>query len=216
MNITAPALPASLPFYPGCTVEPYDTGAGLALRWKDRLYVLRWTNEAPYQLNDDGALHLTRHTVAAYAKWFFSVTRGQKGCFFIVEPDDPLPWQPWANASDKEAVRNLLRPLTFMGIDDEGLYRLSGTVVFTNYETCALFHSDVRIAPRQMPVYDPEHDCMEEFCLGQLRLADDEMLLECIAVAPPERPPDTSSRISATNSPDFWMLSDDDAGDIPF
>lgn len=177
-------IAALLPFYPTCALK---SGA---LRWRNRLVVLDWTNEPFYQLNAAGALCLTPTTAGQYAKFFFDHVRGDDGCFTLVEPGDPIAWLPSASIQHQEAVNNLLQPVTYQGYDAEGLHRLTATVIFSNYAIAALFRSSFRIAPRVMPVFDAATGGWEEFCCGQIRLGDDEdLLIEELHVTLPQRLP---------------------------
>jgi hypothetical protein len=57
-------------------------------------------------------------------------------------------------------------------------------VIFKN----ALFKTDVKVAPYEMDVFDPESGMSEHFTIGQMKLTNEELLLEDLNV-PVDEPP---------------------------
>lgn len=148
------------------------------------LSLLNWTNEPIYKVNDKAPIKLDRKTVLPYAKFFFHYVRGQLGRFIIVENPEEVPWLPEANAEEKQKVNERLIPIAYKGIGRDNLYTLTATVVFKN----ALFRTDIKIAPMEMDVFDNEANENEHFTIGQMKLTNEELLLEDLNI-PIDPPP---------------------------
>ena len=146
--------------------------------------MMNWTNEPIYSVNERGPIKLDRKTVIIYAKFFFHYVRGQLGRFIIVEKPEEVTWLPTANAKEKADVASRLMPVTYKGIGRDNLYTLTATVVFKN----ALFKTDIKIAPYEMDVFDPETNQPEHFTIGQMKLTNEDLLLEELNV-PVDPPP---------------------------
>ena len=146
--------------------------------------LLNWTNEPIYAVNERAPIKLDRKTAIAYAKFFFHFVRGQLGRFIIVEKPEEVVWLSNANAEEKAKVAAKLMPVTYKGIGRDNLMTLTATVVFKN----ALFKTDVKIAPYAMDVFDPEQNAPEHFTIGQMKLTNEDLLLEELNV-PIDPPP---------------------------
>jgi len=158
--------------------------ARYALYKPNDVSLMNWTNEPIYAVNERAPIKLDRKTVIVYAKFFFHFVRGQLGRFIIVEKPEEMVWL--ANATDKEKadVAARLMPVTYKGIGRDNLYTLTATVVFKN----ALFKTDIKIAPYEMDVFDPETNQPEHFTIGQMKLTNEDLLLEELNV-PIDPPP---------------------------
>ncbi|MBI1273502.1 MAG: hypothetical protein GC131_05420 [Alphaproteobacteria bacterium] len=146
--------------------------------------LLNWTNEPIYQVNEKAPIKLERKTTIPYAKFFFHYVRGQLGRFIIVEKPEEVKWHKIAKPEEKAQVNEKLMPVTYKGITKDNLYTLTATVVFKN----ALFRTDIKIAPQEMDVYDEETAESEHFTIGQMKLTNEELLLEDLNV-PIDPPP---------------------------
>ena len=146
--------------------------------------LLNWTNEPIYSVNERAPIKLDRKTVLPYAKFFFHYVRGQLGRFIIVEKPDEVVWLSNANTKEKADVAERLVPVTYKGIGRDQLFTLTATVVFKN----ALFRTDIKIAPYEMDVFDPELGQPEHFTIGQMKLTNEDLLLEELNV-PIDPPP---------------------------
>jgi hypothetical protein len=146
--------------------------------------MLNWTNEPIYSVNEKAPIKIDRKTSLAYARFFFHYVRGQLGRFIIVEKPDEVLWL--SNATDKEKadVAERLMPVAYKGIGRDNLITLTATVIFKN----ALFKTDIKIAPMEMDVFDPETNAPEHFTLGQMKLTNEDLLLEDLNV-PVDPPP---------------------------
>ena len=146
--------------------------------------LMNWSNEPIYSVNERAKITLDRKTLVSYSKFFFHFVRGQLGRFIIVEKPEEVTWLP--NASDKEKadVNALLKPVAYKGIGRDNLFTLTCTVVFKN----ALFKTDIKVAPYEMDVPDAESGGMEHFTIGQMKLTNEELLLEELNV-PIDPPP---------------------------
>jgi hypothetical protein len=142
------------------------------------------TNEAIYATNTMAPIILNPETLIPYAKLFFYLVRGQLGRFILVEKPDEVEWLPEATAKEKAEVNARLMPVTNQGIDTDGLLSLRASFVFNN----ALFYSDIKIAPREMDVPEPETGESSPYSIGQMLLANEELLLEDLHV-PVDPPP---------------------------
>lgn len=146
--------------------------------------LMNWTNEPIYTVNEKAPIKLDRKTLVPYAKFFFHFVRGQLGRFIIVEKPEEVVWLPDANDKEKADVAAHLMPVTYKGIGRDNLFTMTCTVVFKN----ALFRTDIRVAPYEMDVYDPELGAPEHFTIGQMKLTNEELLLEELNV-PIDPPP---------------------------
>jgi hypothetical protein len=146
--------------------------------------LMNWTNEPIYSVNERAPIKLDRKTVITYAKFFFHYVRGQLGRFIIVEKPEEVVWLANANAKEKAEVAARLMPVTYKGIGRDNLYTLTATVVFKN----ALFKTDIKIAPYEMDVFDAETNQPEHFTIGQMKLTNEDLLLEELNV-PVDPPP---------------------------
>ncbi len=146
--------------------------------------VMNWTNEPIYSVNERAPIKLDRKTSISYAKFFFHYVRGQLGRFIIVEKPEEVTWLSNANAKEKADVDSRLMPVTYKGIGRDNLITLTATVVFKN----ALFKTDIKIAPFDMEVFDPDLGAPEHFTIGQMKLTNEDLLLEELNV-PIDPPP---------------------------
>lgn len=149
----------------------------------DDTTLMDWTNEPIYAVNERAPIKLDRKTLAPYARFFFHYVRGQLGRFIIVEKPEDVEWLPNATAEEKAKLAPQLMPVTYKGIGRDNLFTLTATVIFKN----ALFRTDIRVAPYEMDVYDPDLGAPEHFTIGQMKLTNEELLVEDlnVPIAPP-------------------------------
>ena len=138
------------------------------------LQVMNWTNEPIYEVNEKAPIKLDRKTLVPYAKFFFHYVRGQLGRFIIVEKPEEVVWLDNATDEEKANVAAKLMPVTYKGIGRDNLFTLTATVVFKN----ALFKTDIKVAPYEMDVFDAEAGVPEHFTIGQMKLTNEDLLLE--------------------------------------
>jgi hypothetical protein len=148
------------------------------------LNIMNWTNEPIYSVNEKAPIKLERKSLIPYAKFFFHFVRGQLGRFIIVEKPEDVVWLDNANDKEKADVAAQLMDVKYKGIGRDNLFTLTATVVFKN----ALFRTDIKIAPYETEVYDPEVGAPEKFTIGQMKLTNEELLLEELNI-PVEPPP---------------------------
>lgn len=146
--------------------------------------VMNWTNEPIYSVNERTTITLDRKTLVPYAKFFFHYVRGQLGRFIIVEKPEEVVWLPNATEEEKAKVAAALMPVTYKGIGRDNLFTLTCTVIFKN----ALFRTDIKVAPYEMDVFDADLNANEHFTIGQMKLTNEELLLEDLNV-PIDPPP---------------------------
>jgi len=181
---------AALPFYPehkfyaltDMTLPPPNVR--YMLYRPGDVSLMNWTNEPIYAVNERAPIKLDRKTLIPYAKFFFHYVRGQLGRFIIVEKPEDVVWLPEANDKEKADVAANLMPGTYKGIGRDNLFTMTCTVVFKN----ALFKTDIKVAPYELDVYDPELGAPEHFTIGQMKLTNEELLLEELNV-PIDPPP---------------------------
>lgn len=65
-------------------------------------------------------------------------------------------------------------PVTYKDVGRDHLITLSATVIFKN----ALFKTDIKISPFEMDVLNPEINELEHFIIDQIKLTNEEVLLE--------------------------------------
>jgi len=146
--------------------------------------LMNWTNEPIYAVNERAPIKLDRKTAVPYSKFFFHYVRGQLGRFIIVEKPEDVVWLSNATDKEKAAVAEKLMPVSYKGIGRDNLFTLTATVVFNN----ALFKTDIKIAPYEMDVFDAELGAPEHFTIGQMKLTNEDLLLEDLNV-PVDPPP---------------------------
>ena len=145
---------------------------------------MNWTNEPIYSVNERAPIKIDRKTCLPYARFFFHYVRGQLGRFIIVEKPEEVVWLPNATEKEKADVNSRLMPITYKGIGRDNLITLTATVVFKN----ALFKTDIKIAPFEMDVFDAEINAPEHFTIGQMKLTNEDLLLEDLNI-PVDPPP---------------------------
>ncbi len=148
------------------------------------LNIMNWTNEPIYMVNEKAPIKLDRKTLVTYAKFFFHYVRGQLGRFIIVENPEDVRWLDNANEKEKADVASRLMKVTYKGIGRDNLFTLTATVVFKN----ALFKTDIKVAPYEIDVFDPDLGAPEHFTIGQMKLTNEELLLEELNI-PVDPPP---------------------------
>jgi hypothetical protein len=146
--------------------------------------LMNWTNEPIYAINERAPIKIDRKTCIPYARFFFHFVRGQLGRFIIVEKPEEVVWLANANDEEKAEVNKNLIPITYKGIGRDNLITLTATVVFKN----ALFKTDIKIAPLEMDVFDAEINAPEHFSIGQMKLVNEDLLIEDLNV-PVDPPP---------------------------
>lgn len=146
--------------------------------------IMNWTNEPIYDVNEKAPIKLDRKSLVTYAKFFFHYVRGQLGRFIIVEKPEDVVWLENATDEEKVKVAEYLKPVAYKGIGRDNLFTLTAIVVFKN----ALFKTDIKVAPYEMDVFDAEAGVPEHFTIGQMKLTNEELLLEELNV-PVDPPP---------------------------
>jgi tetratricopeptide (TPR) repeat protein len=136
--------------------------------------LINWTNEPIYDLNEIAPVILNKNTVIPYVKFFFNFVRGSLGQFIIVEKPTDVSWLPETSQKEKEEVNSKLIPITYHGIDNNGFFSLTSTVIFRN----ALFKVDIKIAPQEMEIFDDNTGMFEDFIIGQIKLENEKLLCE--------------------------------------
>ncbi len=181
---------AELPFYDAFRLYAVSDAALPQPNTRYMLYKpgdlsrLDWTNEPIYSVNERAPIKVDRKTAIPYARFFFHFVRGQLGRFIIVEKPEEVVWLSNATDEEKAKVNERLMPITYKGIGRDNLLTLTATVVFKN----ALFKTDIKVAPFEMDVFDAELNAPEHFTIGQMKLTNEDLLLEDLNV-PVDPPP---------------------------
>ncbi len=140
--------------------------------------VLDRTNEPIYHVNEKAPIKINENNCISYAQFFFHFVRGTRGRFIIVEKLEDIDWLSDTTEEEKAKVNNYLKPIMYRGIDSDNLFTLTAIVVFKN----ALFKTDIKIASAEMDVMDPETKEVDHLTIGQIRLMNEELLLENLNV----------------------------------
>jgi hypothetical protein len=181
---------AYLPFYDEFKLYAVSDSSLPAPNTRYMLYkpgdvsLMNWTNEPIYAVNERAPIKIDRKTCLPYARFFFHYVRGQLGRFIIVEKPEEITWLSSASDKEKAEVNERLMSVSYKGIGRDNLITLTATVIFKN----ALFKTDIKIAPFEMDVFDPELNAPEHFTIGQMKLTDEDLLLEALNV-PIDPPP---------------------------
>ncbi len=181
---------AALPFYDQFKLYAVSDNALPQPNTRYMLYkpgdlsLLNWTNEPIYSVNERAPIKVDRKTAIPYARFFFHFVRGQLGRFIIVEKPEEVVWLSSAEDKEKADVNERLMPVTYKGIGRDNLLTLQATVIFKN----ALFKTDIKMAPFEMDVFDPDLNAPEHFTIGQMKLTNEDLLLEDLNV-PVDPPP---------------------------
>jgi hypothetical protein len=144
----------------------------------DSVHLMNWTNEPIFRVNKLAPIKLDHNSVISYVKFYFHYVRGRLGRFIIVENPEEMVWLPSATEKEKADVAAMLMPVTYRGTDGNMLFTITCTVLFNN----ALFRTDIKVAPCEMDVHNPEFGGPEHFAIGQTKLTNEELLLENLNV----------------------------------
>jgi hypothetical protein len=136
--------------------------------------LLDGTNNPIFRVSDIAPVRLDGDSAASYVRFFFEFVDGPMGGFTIVEEPDDVVWLPNATDREKADVEAHLMPVTQKGIDSDGLVALTVTVLYQN----VLFRTDIEVAPCGMDVVDRESGETVHFLPGEMRLENEELLLE--------------------------------------
>lgn len=143
-----------------------------------QLFPMNQSNVPIYLLNSMNSLYLTQETMPSYVHFCFFMIQGPLGRFNIAEQPGDVRWQHDASDKHKQAVNELLMPITYTGLDTAGLYTLKTTVVRHKN----LFRAEVKIAPQPLVKHNPETNLEERCSCGQIFLTHTEVLLEDLPV----------------------------------
>ena len=147
-------------------------------------FLMDWTNEPIYKVNEIAPIILNKTTALSYTKFFFHFVRGKLGRFIIVEKPSEVRWLPEAGQEEKDAAKEHIIPLTYKGIARDNFMTLRASVVFKN----AIFHTDVKIALFNTESVNSETREAEHFSIGQMKLVNEDLLIEDIKVVVDEPP----------------------------
>lgn len=160
-----------LAFYPGYQLLDITTHDGGPVKRVFAIYqdddhfeVLDWSNKAIYRLNDRVPVQLDRDNVYDYVRMFFTLVKGRKGRFRIVESVEDLDWKDDPPPSARKAIGDMLMPLTLVSAtpdNHDSAYHLRG--VFNHRDM--LFQSDVHVST-----------------YGRVRMDNEEILVENLPI----------------------------------
>lgn len=142
------------------------------------IFMMNWTNEPIYSSNEKWGIFLEDDELTLlYARFFFFFVRGQLGQFEIKERIEEIEWREDATEEFKRKVNDHLRALYVVDRSEPKMVRLRATAIFKN----ALFLTDILIAVQPCERQD-EDSTMEKFTIGQVKLSDEQLLLEDLPV----------------------------------
>ena len=148
-----------------------------------RLVLLDWTNEPIYSLLDRHPPKFDDVNLLLYCRFFFHWVRGQLGRFLLTDRVERIRWTGDVTDEIQDEVARKLQPLRIVE-RHENHVRMNGTVIFKN----ALFTTDIILALVKTEISNPDEDQPEEFSLGQLKLLNEDALLEELPIVI-DRPP---------------------------
>lgn len=108
------------------------------------VYILDWSNESIYALNQKLDLSLNNDNIADYVRFFFSYVRSQEGQFKIVDTPEHVTWRDEPTVTAKRALGKMIDPLYLIKKDENGAFQLSGSIVFKQ----SLFTSKISVSPK--------------------------------------------------------------------
>ncbi len=164
-----------LSFYPDVTFlivkdptwEPANAFV-YVLEHEGDLTVLDGTSPPIHALNGAGLLRVDRETVIDYLRFFCFFVRGEDGPFYIATaPDAPyLPDTTRFGASEtysetQEVFRKIHQSIRTFGRSNEGNWRMSATVYYSN----AVFVSDFTVQPSGMIEMKDDNPLMSDLPL---------------------------------------------------
>ncbi|WP_263375472.1 ankyrin repeat domain-containing protein [Granulicella aggregans] len=172
---------APLPFYRNVyLVAAEDTGRHgpreqfALLGPDDDFIMLDWTNEPIYEANERWGIHLEDdRSVVQYCYFFFHFVRGKLGRFLVTENADRIRWTSEATDEVRDAFRANLETIGEITRPGNDQIHFKTTVVFKN----ALFRTGVLVAASPIRIRDSDGN-EEKFSFGQLKLYDEELLME--------------------------------------
>ncbi len=192
VNDKTPLKHAVLPFYDGLYLLSFsypnlpgqNEQFAIYSPYQD-LSILNWTNEPIYYLNDKyGLLLKDENQIITYCKFFFHFIRGTLGRFIFINCADQIYWDEAISESElienKQNVNEKIKEHGDMKIlsESKDFIELQNVCLFKN----ALFSTKILIAKSAVTRQDSETGEQEDFSLGQLKLFDEELLLENLPV----------------------------------
>jgi ankyrin repeat protein len=119
-----------------------------------RLYRLNGTSPPIHEVNTKAPLRLSAQNVLDYLFYFCFFVRGQEGPFYLLDSlEDPRLQSLWENrerdpalSSAAVVVEACVRSPEFLGVDENGQFRASGVVFYSN----AIFTADFAVQPSGM------------------------------------------------------------------
>jgi len=151
-------LSHELPFYPGYRffdIGSYDVSPPqrrFAVYKPGNVYVLNWTNEPIYLLNEKAPILLNADTIISYVRFFFTYIRGRHGRFIVVENVDDIAWREEPPLAARKAISAMLDTMQLTGQEADGTYILSVHMMFRD----SLFKTDVHVKPNGLVVLSQE------------------------------------------------------------
>lgn len=138
-----------LSFYPGYTFidladhKTMPARRRFALRKKDDVVVLDFTNAPIYALNERVKIQLNAENLADYVRFFFSFVRGRHGRFLIAETVDDIHWREEPPPTARKAVAKMLKPLEADSVAADGTAHFVAQMMFKD----TLFESEIEVKP---------------------------------------------------------------------
>jgi hypothetical protein len=146
-----------------------------ALVWPNQeLVLLNWENERIYEAAGRRAPLFDDARAIMWCRFFLHFVRGALGRFRIVEGIEGIPWAQSPDSAKEREVGQLLEQVRVIERPLPDRIILSATVVFKN----ALFKSKILLATCKTEIEEEDEDQPESFSRGQLKLFDEELLLE--------------------------------------
>lgn len=158
-------MSVDMPFYPGWRfldiVE--ESGGKKVQRFvvyhPENYYILNFTNEPIYKMNQEIPLTLTLDNVCDYVRFFFTYVRGRHGRFLICETVEDIAWKEEPPPPARKAIGQMLKPLSVRA--KQAPFEMDATMIFKD----SLFKSKITVTLD-----------------GLVTIGDEELLIEDIPV----------------------------------
>ncbi|MEA1938294.1 MAG: hypothetical protein U9N14_04305 [Pseudomonadota bacterium] len=137
----------SLPFYADMKLYAFTDYSTVppvtkyALYRPGEVHVINWTNGPIYDVNECAPVQLTKENVADYARFFFSMVRGQHGRFRVVEQMNDVPFLEDPSDEISGNIAEMIHPIFHEAPDGKSAFVLNATFLFQD----ALFSSKVGV-----------------------------------------------------------------------
>lgn len=127
------------------------------------LFVLNWTNQPIYTVNENAPIYLNEDIAPLYAQFFFDHVRGRHGRFLIIEDADDINWSSTPPEDAKKAINDMITPVTHSETKDDGVMSYSSYMIFKD----SLFKANIHVEKDGMVSLSDESLIVEGMPINQ-------------------------------------------------